>query len=122
MNTDFMSFHENETVAQALDSIREAEPDESSLYNLFVVSHNGRLLATFSLRDLILSKPDVMLKEIMQKNPNSVEDEDKLDSLAEMVSKYNMLAVPVVNNLQVLEGMVVVDDIVDDLLGKRRTR
>ncbi len=122
MNTDFMSFHENETVAQALDSIREVEPDESSLYNLFVVSHNGRLLATFSLRDLVISEPGAMLKEIMQKNPNSVEDEDKLDSLAEMVSKYNMLAVPVVNNQQVLEGMVVVDDIVDDLLGKRRTR
>ena len=122
MNTDFMSFHENETVGQALDSIREAKPEESSLYNLFVVSHNGHLLATFSLRDLIISDPGVVLKEIMQKNPIFVEDEDKLDSLAEIISKYNMHALPVVNHQQVLEGMVVIDDIVDDLLGKRRTR
>jgi Mg/Co/Ni transporter MgtE len=122
MNTDFMSFHENETVAQALESIREAKPDEASLYNLFVVTHNGRLISTFSLRDLIVSEPGMLLKEIMQKNPISVEDEDELSSLAEIVSKYNMLAVPVVNNTQVLEGMVVIDDIVEDLLGKRRTR
>jgi Mg/Co/Ni transporter MgtE len=58
----------------------------------------------------------------MLKNPVSVEDNDKLDSLAEIVSKYNLLAVPVVNQYQVLEGMVVIDDIVDDLLGARKTR
>jgi magnesium transporter len=58
----------------------------------------------------------------MRKNPVFVEDNDKLDSLAEIVSKYNLLAVPVVNKHEVLEGMVVIDDIVDDLLGARKTK
>jgi CBS domain-containing protein len=122
MNTDFMSFHENETVEQALATIRESKPEEPMLYNLFVVTHNGKLLATVSLRNLVVSEPSVVLKDIMLKNPVSVEDNDKLDSLAEIVSKYNLLAVPVVNQYQVLEGMVVIDDIVDDLLGARKTR
>lgn len=122
MNTDFMSFHENETVEQALATIRETQPEEPMLYNLFVVTHSGKLMATVSLRNLVVSEPSVVLKDIMRKNPVSVQDNDKLDSLAEIVSKYNLLAVPVVNKNQVLEGMVVIDDIVDDLLGARKTR
>ncbi len=122
MSTDFMSFHENETVEQALTTIRETKPEEAMLYNLFVVAHNGKLIATVSLRNLVVSDPSVILRDIMRKNPVSVEDNDKLDSLAEIVSKYNLLAVPVVNQYQVLEGMVVIDDIVDDLLGARKTR
>ncbi len=122
MSTDFMSFHENETVEQALISIRETKPEEPALYNLFIVSHSGKLMATVSLRDLIISDSGVVLKNIMRRNPPSVMDNDKLDSLAELVSKYNMHSVPVVNNNNTLEGMVVIDDIVDDLLGARKTR
>ena len=122
MSTEFMSFHENETIEQVLDSIREIKPDEAVLYNLFVVAHNGTLMATVSLRELVISSPGTILKNIMRTNPVYVRDNDKLDSLAEIVSKYNMLAVPVVNNNNTLEGMVVIDDIVDDLLGKRKTR
>lgn len=122
MSTDFLSFHENETVEQALKTIRESKPEESLLYTLFIVNHGGKLLASVSLRDLIISEPNVQLGEIMRKNPVAVLDEDKLDSLAEIVSKYNLLAVPVINNNNILEGMVVIDDIVDDLLGERKTR
>ena len=122
MSTDFMSFHENETVDQAMASIREAKPEEPALYNLFVVTHSGKLMATVSLRDLVVSDPKMVLREIMRRNPPAVMDNDKLDSLAEIVSKYNMHAIPVVNNHNMLEGMVVIDDIVDDLLGARKTR
>ncbi|NVO20440.1 MAG: magnesium transporter [Bacteroidetes bacterium] len=122
MSTDFISFHENETVEQALITIREAKPEEAVLYNLFVVNHGGKLLATVTLRDLVVSDPGVILREIMRKNPVSVQDKDKLDSVAELVSKYNMLALPVVNNHNLLEGMVVIDDIIEDLLGARKTK
>jgi len=58
---------------------------------------------------------------VMDKRTTSVNDYEKLDSLSEIVSKYNLLAVPVTNDKNELEGMVVVDDIIDDLLGKRKT-
>jgi len=121
MNTDFMSFHENETVEQALQVIRETKPEAQTLYSLFVVSYNGKLIATMSLRDLIISDQKVMLGDIMKKNPVSVKDTDKLSSLAEIVSKYNLLALPVINDNEMLEGMVVVDDILFDLLNEKKT-
>jgi len=69
----------------------------------------------------LLAEPDAPLETIMHADLLTVNDNDRLDSLSEMVSKYNMLAVPVTNDDDQLEGMVVIDDIVDDLLDKRRT-
>lgn len=122
MSTDFVSFHDDETVGQALAFIRKTKPEDPLLYNLFIVTHSGKFIATVSLRDIVVSEHETLLRDIMRKNPVSVKDNDKLDSLAEIVSKYNLLAVPVVNKNFMLEGMVVIDDIVDDLLGARKTR
>jgi Mg/Co/Ni transporter MgtE len=56
----------------------------------------------------------------MNTDLNRVNDYDKIDSIAEIVSKYNLLAVPVINDKEELEGMVVVDDVVDELINKKR--
>jgi magnesium transporter len=58
----------------------------------------------------------------MKKKPVSVFDHDNVDILADIVSRYNLLAVPVINENMVMEGIVVVEDIVEDLLSKRKTR
>ena len=58
----------------------------------------------------------------MKKNPVTVFDDDDIDELGELVSKYNLLAVPVINKHKQLEGMVVIDDIVEDLLNKGKTK
>jgi Mg/Co/Ni transporter MgtE len=85
------------------------------------VDENNHLEGTFTMRDLLLASPDTQLKEFMETNTNQVNDNDRLDSLSEIISKYNLLAVPVTNENEELEGMVVIDDVIDDLLGKRRT-
>ena len=72
--------------------------------------------------ELVIADPSATLKKIMKKNPVSVFDHDKVDTLAELVSKYNLLAVPVINENMVMEGIVVVEDIVEDLLSKRKTK
>jgi flagellar motility protein MotE (MotC chaperone)/sporulation protein YlmC with PRC-barrel domain len=122
MSTDVLSFNQNSAVKEVLMQIRQQKPDMELLYNFFIVDSKDRLVATVSLRDLLISEPDVLLKQIMKKKPISVYDEDPLDSLAEIVSKYNLLAVPVIYDDEVLAGMVVVDDILEDLIGKRRTK
>jgi Mg/Co/Ni transporter MgtE len=58
----------------------------------------------------------------MKTDPVFLYDEQDLNDIAETVSKYNLLAVPVVDKENHLEGMVVVDDVVEDLANKRRTR
>jgi len=122
MTTDVLSFNKDQMVEDVLLRIRQQKPDMESLYGIFVVDQNENLLATVSLRELLISEPHTKLSEIMNAKPISVLDHDRLDSLAEITSKYNLLAIPVTNELHHLEGMVVVDDIVDDLIGKRRTK
>ncbi len=122
MSTDVLSFNQNNTVEEVLLHIRLQKPDMELLYNFFIVDSKEKLLATVSLRDLLIAGPESPLKNIMKKKPVSVYDDDPLDSLAEIVSKYNLLAVPVIYEDDVLAGMVVVDDILEDLIGKRRTK
>ena len=57
----------------------------------------------------------------MKKDPVSVKDHDKLDDLAEIVEKYNVLAIPVTDKNAMIQGIVVIDDIVEDLVNKGRT-
>jgi CBS domain-containing protein len=122
MSTDFLTFPEDITVDQTLREIRSQKPEPSNIYSIFVVDKNDRLLAAISLMELVVANPDAKLKEIMKKKPVSVFDDDNVDTLAELVSKYNLLAVPVTNENMVMEGIVVVEDIVEDLLRKRKTR
>jgi len=79
------------------------------------------LVASISLRDLVVSAPETKIAEIMKPSPGHLYDYQEIDDIAEFVSKYNMLAIPVVDREDVLQGMVVIDDVIDDLMDKRRT-
>jgi Mg/Co/Ni transporter MgtE len=63
----------------------------------------------------------MILNDIMRKIVAFVFDTDELDSIAEIISKYNLLAIPVTNKEKKMEGVIVIDDIVEDLLNKRKT-
>jgi Mg/Co/Ni transporter MgtE len=56
----------------------------------------------------------------MKPSPVRLYDDQEIDEIAEFISKYNMLAIPVVDRSEVLQGMVVIDDVIDDLMDKRR--
>jgi Mg/Co/Ni transporter MgtE len=121
MNSNVLTFSGDETVKDVLNYIKTNKPDMETLYGIFIVDKDNILSGTITLRDLLVSDENMPLKEIMNKSTITVNDYDDLDSLSEIVSKYNLLAIPVVNNQKQLEGMVVIDDIIDDLLDKRRT-
>jgi len=121
MATDFISFNEDKTVGETINELRKLKPESNTIYYLYVVDKNDKLLATVSLRDLVISDPSTPLNNIMNKNIISVFDTDEVDSLAEIISKYNLLAIPVTNKDMLMEGVIVIDDIVEDLLDKRKT-
>lgn len=121
MTTEILSFHKNLSIEDVLKIIRKQKPDVESLYNIFVTGANEKLIATVPLRDLLVSDPLTLLSSIMNKNPIYLYDTDKIDSLAEMVSKYNLLAIPVTDKNKKLLGMIIIDDIVEDLVNERRT-
>jgi magnesium transporter len=121
MTTEILTFREDHSIGQVINELRARKPENDELYNLFVADENDKLIATFSLRDLVLSQPETKISEIMKPAPVHLHDYEKVDEIAEMVSKYNMLAIPVIDDEDILQGMVVIDDVVEDLINKRRT-
>jgi magnesium transporter len=122
MTTDVIYFNEDKTVDDILKELRIKKPEQAELYNLFVTENNEELIGTFTLRDLVISEPLTPIKNIMKSDPISLSDVQKIEDIAEIISKYNLLAVPVVDQKNLLQGMVVVDDVVEDLIKKRRTK
>jgi Mg/Co/Ni transporter MgtE len=121
MSTECLSFNKNNTVDEVFAELRLKKPEAEELYNLFVVDEKEELIATFSLRDLVISQPDARINQIMKPSPVHLHDDQEINEIAEFISKYNLLAIPVVDKANILQGMVVIDDVVEDLIGKRRT-
>jgi magnesium transporter len=122
MSTEFISFNENLTVGQTLEELRALKPESDTIYYLYVLDDEEKLVATVSLRDIVISEPLVMLKEIMNLKVIFAYDHDKINTLAEIITKYSLLAIPVVDEHSVMQGMVIIDDVVDTLLKSRRRR
>lgn len=122
MTTDYLSFSPEMIVAEVLVELRARKPEAEELYNMFVTESNNELIGTFNLRDLVVSEPDVSVSRLMKSELVSLYDDQEVGAIAEIVSKYNMLAVPVVDQNYQLQGMVVIDDIIEDLIRERRTK
>jgi CBS domain-containing protein/sporulation protein YlmC with PRC-barrel domain len=122
MTTDYLAFEPTMSVAEVLVELRARKPESVELYNMFVTESNEELIGSFNLRDLVVSEPDVSVSSIMKSKPLALFDDQKVGAIAELISKYNLLAVPVVDARNQLQGMVVVDDVVEDLINERRTR
>lgn len=121
MTTDVLSFRPELTVDDVIRELRIKKPEPSELYTLFVTEGDDRLAGVFSLSDLIIAEPETVLSELMKSDPVFLYDDQRIDDIAEIISKYNLLAVPVVDRENMLQGMVVVDDVIEDLMSKRRT-
>ena len=121
MISEIVSFIPTKTVDEVIHDLRVRKPEKDELYNLFVTDNHDRLIGTFTLRDLIVANPETEISQIMKTEPIYLFDDQGIDDIAEIFSKYNLLAIPVVNNINRLEGMVVIDDVVEDLIKNRRT-
>jgi magnesium transporter len=116
MTTEFVTIPASFTAAEAIDRLREMEPDAETIYYVYVVDDQERLVGVLSLRDLIVAKPESPIAEVMIPEPVTVEALADEDAVAEVVAHYNLLAVPVVDADQRLVGIVTVDDAMDAIL------
>ncbi len=121
MVTEYISFNEHLTVNQTLAELRKLKPEADTIYSLYVLDNDEKLIATVSLRDVVISEPDTELRQIMNDQVIHVQDYDKIDDLPEIISKYSLLSLPVVDKEMKMRGMVVIDDVVYNLL-KRKGR
>lgn len=113
MTTEYVSVHESLTAAAAIDELRAAAPSAETTYYVYVVNSREQLVGVLSLRELIIAQPQSPVKEIMRTSVVSVHVGEDQEEVARVVKKYNLLAVPVVDAQNVLQGIITVDDIID---------
>jgi Mg/Co/Ni transporter MgtE len=115
MTNQFLAYPPELTVREAIERLRIDSPDVEAVYYIYVVK-DEKLLGIASMRDLILPSPEVRLSEIMETKLKTVSPETNQQAVAELISKYNLLAIPVVDTDNNLLGIVTIDDIIDILL------
>jgi magnesium transporter len=113
MTTEYASALQETTVEEAMRNLREEAKQFEVVYYLYVDDRSGRLVGVVSLKQLVLSEPGRRLSEIMRSNPVSVQLEMDQEEVAKEVAKYDFLAMPVVDKVGRMRGIVTVDDVVD---------
>jgi magnesium transporter len=116
MTTDFAQVRLDETAAEALKSLREQAASAETIYYVYVLDRGEHLRGVFSLRDLLLEPDARKVRDFMTENPITVLTSGEEEEIAELVAKYNLIALPVVDEQGVLHGIITVDDAIDLVL------
>jgi magnesium transporter len=113
MTTDYAWLPANTTVDQALDRLRLQAPDSETIYYVYVVDEQRRLLGVVSLRELILAPRKAAVSELMDANPVTVKVNDDREIVAQEITRLDLLAIPVLDAENRLVGIVTYDDVMD---------
>ena len=125
MTTEYLAFPPDMTVEEAIRELRLEAPDVETIYYLYILDENERLVGVVTLKDLILARPEARIQDIMRTPVKTLAIETGRNDVAEFISKYNLLAAPVVDGSNIMQGIVTVDDVLDFLLptaSKKRRR
>ncbi len=113
MTKDYITVKKDISVYQAIEEVRVQATEAETVYYVYVVDHTERLVGVLSLRELIVTKTNKIIEEIMQEQVIQVNVGTDQEEVAKMVAKYNLIAIPVVDNNNVIKGIITVDDIID---------
>jgi magnesium transporter len=114
MSPEIFTLHEDVTVKESIEALQQAGDVEMVFY-IYVVNDSGQLVGVLSLRQLLTVMPSKKLSEIMITDVLSVRTDVDQEEVARVVEKYNILAIPVVDEMNSLKGIITVDDIIDVL-------
>ncbi len=115
MTPEYVAVRASMTVEEVLRFLRRAAPDAETIYYLYVVDEEGRLLGVLSLRDLIVADPKTRVKEIMNPDVVYVRTDTDQEEVARLMADYDFTVLPVVDEWGRLAGIVTIDDVVDVL-------
>jgi magnesium transporter len=124
MTTEFVTFPKELTVSQAIARLREMAETPNMIYYLYVVEEENswKICGVISLRSLILADPTLPLSEVMREQFQFAHPSDSAEDVAQTISEYNLLALPVIDDLGEIAGIVTVDDAMEILLPKNLER
>ncbi|MFC1543331.1 magnesium transporter [Candidatus Neomarinimicrobiota bacterium] len=113
MSPDFLAMDKNLKVSEAIQKVQQLSEEAEMAFYIYVVDENDKLEGVLSLRQLLMNSAGKMLSNIMETDVVAVVPETDQEEVAHIVSRYNIMAVPVVSYEGIILGIVTVDDIVD---------
>lgn len=116
MTTEFASIPPSLTAGEAIQALRDTAGEAETLFYVYVTDAQKHLVGVFSLSDLVLAQPKTPVTDFMHKRAIRVNLEDDQDKVAQLIAKYNLLAVPVVDDENRLHGIVTADDALDKII------
>ena len=113
MTTEYIALNSHLTIMDALIKIKDIAPKTEVIDTIFVINNRKQLVGTADLRDILSSDSHIKLYSIMHDHIISVQPETDQEDVSLLVSKYDLMTIPVVNKNNALLGIITVDDIID---------
>ena len=113
MTTGYIEINKNMTAKEAIDHMRENALDAETIYYIYVVDNDEKLVGVLSLRELITARDSVIVEDLMSENIISIDVDEDREEAVRLVSKYDLIAIPVIDKEGILKGIITVDDIID---------
>jgi magnesium transporter len=115
MTTEYVQLRQGLTVGEALSKIRRSDQDKESIYYAYVTDDNRFLVRVVSLRQLLFSLPEAQIQDIASERVIKVSTESRKEEVAQLMKRYDLIALPVVDREDRLVGIVTIDDVIDIL-------
>lgn len=113
MTTGYIAVNKDMTALQAIEHLREEAEEAETIYYIYVIDDKEELVGVLSLRELIIARDNSVIEDLMSENLVSVYVDEDREEAVRLVSKYNLVTIPVVNRQGILKGIITVDDIID---------
>jgi CBS domain-containing protein len=122
MTNEFIAYDPEIKVSEAIERFKRDAAEIETIYYIYIIDPDEKLIGVLSLRELILADPGKNLLDLMVTNLKTLKPEDNENVVAAAISKYNLAAIPVVDNDNELLGIVTMDDIIDRILPPKAKR
>ena len=113
MTTSFIALNESMSAEEAIERIRKAGDDEEAVFYLYVTNEKDQLRGVVPIRRLVAASPERSCGALMVEDPVCVAVEADQEEVARLVSRYNLLAIPVVDSERRMLGVITVDDVIE---------
>ncbi|MDR2389692.1 MAG: magnesium transporter [Tannerellaceae bacterium] len=115
MGTEMIVVNENWSMPQCIDEMRRQAEEMDEIYYVYVVDNDERLKGVLPLKRMITNPSVSKIKHVMKKDPISVHEDDRMEEVAQVIEKYNLVALPVTDSIGRLVGRITIDDVMEEV-------
>ncbi|MDR1645292.1 MAG: magnesium transporter [Tannerellaceae bacterium] len=115
MGTEMIVVNENWSMPQCIDEMRRQAEEMDEIYYVYVVDDDERLRGILPLKRMITNPSVSKIKHVMEKDPIAVREDDSLEEVAQVIEKYDLVALPVIDSIGRLVGRITIDDVMEEV-------